>query len=163
MDAVNLGFTSECFPLVLERATLHHIERWPEALAEMVRVSASHLVLQEPIDDLRSAAKRRTYAAQGLFLRLQAEVGYRHYRHLDREVLLAAVQRQAVLLDTMLEKSDAPVGFDEFFDLFPTFASRSIRESYWFEQLNELRSQFGGAPLCEDDMLTVLAAKAAPD
>jgi hypothetical protein len=159
MDAVTLGFASGSFPLVIERATLHHIAQWPEALSEMIRVSANHLVLQEPIDDPRSAAKRRTYEAQGLLLSLQAEVGYRHYWHLNRDDLLAAVQRQAALLDTVLERSDAPVDFDDFFDSFHEFASRSTREEYWLAQLDDLRSRFGGAPLCEDDTLTVLVAK----
>ena len=159
MDAVALGFARDSFPLVLERATLHHIAQWQEALAEMIRVSSQNVFLEEPVDDLRSSAKQRTHEAQGCFLKLQAEVGYPHYRHLDRVALLSAVERRAVLLEAHLERSDAPVAFDEFFESFHAFASRSEREGYWLEQLRELRARFGGAPLCEDDTLTVLAAK----
>ena len=159
MDAVALGFARDSFPLVLERASLHHIAHWPEALAEMIRGSSNRVFLEEPVDDLRSAEKCRTYEAQGLFLKLQAEAGFPHYRHLDRAALLSAVESRAVVLETHLETSDAPIAFDEFFESFGEFASQSDREEYWLEQLQELRSRFGGAVLCEDDTLTILAAK----
>jgi hypothetical protein len=159
MDAVALGFARDSFPLVLERASLHHIAHWPEALAEMIRVFANRIFLEEPVDDLRSAAKQRTYEAQGLFLKLQAEVGFPHFRHLDRDALLSAVASRAVVVETYLETSDAPIAFDEFFESFGEFASQSDREGYWLERLQELRSRFGGAPLCEDDTLTIMAAK----
>jgi len=158
MDALALGFARGSFPLVIETATLHHIAHWPEALTEMIRVSSDRIFLEEPVDDLRSAAKQRTYEAQGLFLALQAEVGFPHYRHLDRGALLSAAESRAVLLETHLERSDAPIAFDEFFESFGEFASRSNREGYWLDQFQELRSRFGGAALCEDDTLTILAA-----
>jgi hypothetical protein len=159
MDAVTLGFASGSFPLVLEATMLHHITHWAEAIGEMIRVSSGHILFQEPVDDLRSAAKRRSYEAQDLLLRLQAEVGYPHYRHLDREALLSAVERQAVVLEAELERSDAPIAFDDFFESYHAFASRSDREDYWLTQLQDLRSRFGGAALCEDDTLIVLAVK----
>jgi hypothetical protein len=161
MDATAIGFASESFPLVVERDTLHHIARWTEVLAEMLRVSSGRILFQEPIDDLRSEAKRRTYEAQGLFLEVQAESGYPHFRHLSRESMLTEVQSQAVLLEAQVERSDASVGFDEFFESFGAFAKRTSREGYWLDRLRELRSRFGGAALCEDDRLTVLAAKLA--
>jgi hypothetical protein len=157
MDACALGFAADAFPLVLERASLHHIADWSRAIVEMVRVSSDRVFLEEPVDDPRSDAKRRTYDAQDLFLRLQSEVGYPHYRHLDRHALHAAVERQGVILEEHLEKSDTPVTFDEFFESFPMFAARSGRQEYWLEALQALRSRFGGAPLCDDDTLTILA------
>jgi hypothetical protein len=133
MDAVTLGFADGSFSLVLESATLHHIAHWPEALSEMIRVSSDRIFLEEPVDDLRSAAKQRTYEAQGLFLRLQAEVGFPHFRSLDRDALLSAVESRAVVLETHLDTSDAPIAFDEFFESFGEFASQSEREGYWLE------------------------------
>lgn len=159
MDAVALGFAHDSIPLVLERDSLHHIAHWHEALAEMIRVSSVHVFLEEPVDDLRSPAKHRAYEAQGLLLELQAEVGYPHHRHLSRDVLVSAVGSRAVLLETHQERSDASVSFDEFFESFHAFASQSAREEYWLERLRQLRARFGGAPLCEDDSVIVLAAK----
>jgi SAM-dependent methyltransferase len=159
MDARALGFASDSIPLVLERASLHHVARWSEALAEMIRVSSGRILLQEPVDDQRSAAKRRTYEAQDLFLELQAEVGYSHHRHLSPEAMISAIKGRAVLIETRMERSDTPVAFDEFFESFHSFAARSEREGYWIEQLQELRYRLGGASLCEDDTLTILAAK----
>jgi hypothetical protein len=158
MDATALAFACDTFPLVLERDTLHHIARWPNALSEMLRVSSHRVLLEEPVDELRSAAKQRTYEAQGLFLQLQAEVGYSHYWHLNPETLLSSIRGQARLLEVKLEKSDTPVTFDDFFESYTEFASQSGREEYWHGRLEELRLRFNGATLCEDDRLIVLAA-----
>jgi hypothetical protein len=125
----------------------------------MLRVSSGHVLLEEPVDELRSPAKRRTYEAQGLLLELQAEVGYSHYQHLQPETLLSSIRGRAQLLDVNLDRHDTPVTFDEFFESYSEFASRSGRKGYWLGRLDELRSQFDGATLCEDDRLTVLVAK----
>ena len=159
MDATALGFTENSFPLVLERDTLHHISRWPEALSEMARVSSDLILLEEPVDDLRSAAKQRTQEAQELFLQLQAEVGFSHYRHLDPVELCSMIQQQASLIDVHMNRRDISVTFDEFFRDFAVFAEKSQRENYWLRRLQDLRSRFDGASLCKADRLTVLASK----
>ena len=159
MDATALGFADDSFPLVLERDTLHHIARWPEVLGEMVRVSSDLVLVEEPVDDLRSAAKQRTQEAQELFLQIQAEVGYSHYRHLDPDALLSTVQERARLVDVQMVKRDTPVTFEEFFRDFSTFAAKTKREDYWQGRLQDLRSRFAGASLCKSDRLTVLASK----
>lgn len=158
MDATALGFADNSFPLVLERDTLHHIARWPDALSEMLRVSSDRVLLQEPVDEPRSPAKRRTYEAQGLFLELQAEVGYPHYWHLKPEALLSSIRSQAQVLESKLDRCNTPVSFDEFFESYSELASHSGREEYWLGRLEELRSRFSGAALCDDDRLTVLVA-----
>lgn len=160
MDAVALGFAAGTFPLVVERAALHHIARWPDALSEMIRVSSDHVLIEEPIDDLRSEAKRRTQMAQELLLRVQAEVGYPHYLHLDAGTLLSAVRGRAQVLSVHVEKCDDAIAFDDFFWSFQDFAARSNREEYWLTQLQELRARFGDSPLCEEDTMTILAGKA---
>ncbi len=161
MDALALGFANDSFPVVLERAALHHMALWPEALAEMIRVSSHRLLLQEPLDDFRSAAKQRTHEAQGLLLALQAEVGYPHYWHLAQDALLSAVEAHADLLEVHVDRSDAPIPFDEFFRSFGELAIRSPRPAYWLEREQELRSRCDGMPLCDDDILTVVATKRA--
>lgn len=159
MDARALGFPSDTFPLVVERESLHHMTDWPRAISEMVRVSSDFVCIEEPIDDLRSDAKRRSYEAQGLLLRLQAEIRYPHYLHLDRDTLTAEAERQASLQDIFLTPNDTEVSFDEFFWSFQTLAAQSQREQFWFDQLDSLRSQFEGAPLCEADTLTLILRK----
>lgn len=159
MDAVALGFAGGAFPLVVERASLHHIARWPDALSEMIRVSSDRVLIEEPIDDPRSEAKQRAQMAQELLLRVQAEVGYPHYLHLDPGTLLSAVRGRAHILSVHVEKCDDAVSFDDFFWSFPAFAAKSNREEYWLTQLQELRARFGGSPLCEDDSMTILATK----
>ena len=159
MDATALGFPDSSFPLVLERDALHHIFRWPEVLSEMVRVSSDYILLEEPVDDLRSVAKQRTQEAQELFLQLQAEVGYSHYRHLDPDELLSTIQERAGLINVHINRRDTSVTFDEFFRDFSVFAAKSHRENYWLGQLQSLRSRFDGASLCKADRMTVLASK----
>ena len=160
MDATALGFTDNSFTLVLERDTLHHISRWPEVFSEMVRVSSDLILLEEPVDDLRSAAKQRTQEAQQLFLQLQAEVGYSHYRHLDPDELLSTIQERTCLINVHMNRRDTPVTFDEFFRDFSVFAAKSQREEYWLDRLQDLRSRFAGASLCKADRVTILASKA---
>jgi ubiquinone/menaquinone biosynthesis C-methylase UbiE len=87
MDATCLSFPDCHFDTVLERESLHHIENWTAALSEMIRVASKYIILEEPIDDLRSDSRRRTYTAQGLFLEIQREARYSHYRHLEMEAL----------------------------------------------------------------------------
>jgi SAM-dependent methyltransferase len=159
MDAAALAFPSGSFPLVLERDSLHHIADWGAALAEMARVSGRHLLLQEPVDDLRSPAKRRAHEAQGLLLRLQAEIGDEHYWHLDADALLDAVRRHVTPVEIHLDRTDEPVTFEEFFSGFDRMAARSDREAYWLDQRERLGSRFAGEPLSEDDRFTVLAMK----
>jgi len=159
MDATALGFADNSFPLVLERDTLHHISRWSEVFSEMVRVSSDLLLLEEPVDNLRSAAKQRTHEAQELFLQLQAEVDYPHYRHLDPDELLSTIQERARLVNVHMNRRDTSVTFDEFFRDFSVFAAKSQREKYWLGRLKDLRSGFDGASLCKADRLTVLVSK----
>ena len=125
----------------------------------MVRVSSDVICLEEPIDDLRSDAKRRSYEAQGLLLRIQAEIGYPHYLHLNKDTLTAEAESQASIQDAFLNPNDAEVSFDEFFYSFQTLAAQSRREHFWLDQLESLRSQFGGAPLCEADTFTLVLKK----
>jgi ubiquinone/menaquinone biosynthesis C-methylase UbiE len=159
MDVAAMGLAGDSFPLVMERDCLHHVAGWPEALAEMVRVSSRFIIVEEPVDDLRSPEKKRTYEAQGLFLRIQAEVGYSHYRHIKRSELLSEIQKHASMVEEHLVRSDRPIGFDEFFDSFGIFAARTDREAYWLGELETLRRRFAGLPLCKSDRLMVWGEK----
>lgn len=158
-DARALPFRAGAFTLVVARDTLHHIRDWERALGEMLRVSSRHVLIEEPVDDLRSAAKRRTFEAQGLFLELQREVGYPHERHLAPGALEACLRRIAEVTALEVTPSDRPVSFAEFFESYGTFAARSSREGYWLERLGTLRESFHGEALCEDDRMLLVAAK----
>jgi hypothetical protein len=125
----------------------------------MLRVSSKHILIEEPIDDLRSAEKRNTLEAQGLFLELQKEVGYPHYRHLSPKELVSYVETRASVIEVRSEKCDELVSFEEFFHSFARFAAQSARESYWLERLEAYRISLGGGGLCEDDRLLLVAAK----
>lgn len=92
-----------------------------------------------------------------MLLAVQADVAYPHYRHLDRDELVAEIGSRAALVEVRVTRSDAPQSFDEFFSGFERFVSQSNHPTYWWRELERLRVQFKGAPLCEDDTLTVLA------
>jgi SAM-dependent methyltransferase len=162
MDGSALGFGDGSFPLVLEREALHHIVSWPDVVAEMMRVTSGHVVLVEPVDDLRSAAKRRTFEAQVLLLEVQAEAGCAHYLHLDSESLVRSLQDLGSVVEVHVDRSDAAISFDEFFVDFGELAGRTRRPAYWQERLRDLRARIGVDALCEDDTLTVLAMKHEP-
>jgi len=161
MSATSLAFVDGCFPLVVEREALHHVSRWPDALAEMVRVSNRHVLVEEPIDDLRSEAKRRTLEAQELLLAVQADVGYSHYRHVESDAVNSVLRHLGMKVHAHVSRSDVPRSFDDFFESFGRLAARSSRPAYWADRLDVFRSRVGGESLCEADTLTVLAAKDA--
>ena len=159
MDATALGFRDGSFPVVVERATLPHVRNWGAVLDEMLRVSSRYVLLEEPLDDLRSDAKRRTYEAQGLLLELQTEVGLTHFRHLAREVIVLAVGLCSKVITVSVDECQKPVPFETYFESYELLAAKSARPGFWMERRDALRSRFQGQPLSHDDTLVILAEK----
>jgi SAM-dependent methyltransferase len=157
MDARRMGFSSSSFSLVFERASLHHMAEWEAALDEMLRVSSTYVLLEEPVDDPRSAAKRNTIQAQGLYLELQREVGYPHFRHFEPDVLLAAVASRGTILRSQILRCDHPVPVDEFFGSFARFVAQSDRPQFWQARLATFTDNLRGGALCDCDDLVILA------
>ena len=159
MDGRNLGFPDNSFDLVLERTTLHHIFEWEKALNEMIRVSAKYILIQEPLDDPRSEAKRNTIRAQNLYLEIQKEVGYPHYRYIPEESLMGYFRKENIKIKSQVIRSDKPKEFDEYFSNFGDFAERSRRKKYWLERLDNLRKELEGKKLCEEDSIFIIGVK----
>ncbi|MCJ7508204.1 MAG: class I SAM-dependent methyltransferase [candidate division Zixibacteria bacterium] len=159
MDGRDLQYPDNIFDLVLERATLHHTQEWEKVLNEMIRVSAQHILVEEPLDDPRSEAKRNTMQAQKLFLELQNEVGYSHYPYLPLENLLGYFKKRNIPLETEIIKSDEPLGLDEYFSSFGLFAEKSKRKKYWLDRLDDFKKELNGKKLCESDTLFIATVK----
>jgi SAM-dependent methyltransferase len=159
MDARRLAFGEATFPLVLERVSLHHIEDWEHALDEMIRVSSDAILIEEPVDDLRTVERIRTFEAQGILLELQREIGYSHFLHLTPSALLTAVGERASIVAAYGEPNDAPVSAEEFFRSYDALAARSARPDYWRERRQAFQASLGTIKLCEDDHLVILASK----
>jgi SAM-dependent methyltransferase len=155
MDTKNLGFPNGCFDTVLERAALHHMLNWHKALDEMCRVSSRYLFIEEPIDDPRSEAKRNTEIAQQLYLDIQKEVGYPHFKHIAPGELVEYFWGHNLSIETSIEKSDKPIGLDEFFGAFVYFVNKSKRPIYWEDRLAALKNEFAGKSFCESDILLI--------
>jgi SAM-dependent methyltransferase len=162
MDARRMGFRTSSFPVVVERASLHHIAEWERVLDEMFRVSGAHVLIEEPVDDPRSSAKMNTIKAQELFSELQNEVGISHFRHFDPAVLLAAVARRGVIRLSEVVRTDDPVRASEYFAAYPRFAAQSQRPGYWEARLRTFLENLGNGTLCESDSLLVLAEVTKP-
>lgn len=88
MDARSMIFPDDGFDLVFERASLHHILKWDGVLDEMMRLSSKYVLIEEPIDDPRSDAKRNAIRAQRFYLEVQKDAGFTHYPHLPLNSLL---------------------------------------------------------------------------
>jgi ubiquinone/menaquinone biosynthesis C-methylase UbiE len=159
MDGRNIKFPDYSFDLVLERDCLHHILEWQKALDEMIRVSSGHILVQEPLDDLRSEEKRNTMRAQELILELQREVGYNHFKYIPLNYLIAHMQKRDISYETNITRRDEPVDFDEYFSSFGDFAEKSSRKEYWFKRLRRLRQELDGRMLCKEDILFIMAVK----
>jgi ubiquinone/menaquinone biosynthesis C-methylase UbiE len=159
MDAEALAFAAGSFDVVLGRFSLHHFLDWRLALDEMFRVSKEYVLVEEPVDDLRSEAKRNSAAATSLFLELQHDVGYRHNPHLRREELVHEMRRRGSLLIEHVEKRDDSLAFEDYFSDFDRFARESGREDYWCGRLEAFKRQLGEGRLAEDDTILVLARR----
>jgi SAM-dependent methyltransferase len=157
MDARRMGFPSATFPVVFERESLHHVADWEAVLDEMFRVSRTWVILEEPVDDPRSAVKRNTIEAQDLFLELQHEVGFSHFRHLDPAVLLSAVARRGTVRRSEIHRTDDLVPAEEYFAGFSRFAGQSRRPQYWESRLQSFLGEVEDGVLCQSDSLVVLA------
>ncbi len=159
VDARRLKFPKDSFDLSLERASLHHIREWHQALDEMARVSSHYILLEEPIDDPRSLAKRNTIAAHGLFLEVQEEAGYPHYQHLQPVDLEQRLLAMGLNFTIEYARSDVPVDVEEYFEPFERFADTSGRKDYWMTRLFQFKRTVEGAGLVESDTLLIVAQK----
>ncbi len=160
MDATHLSFRDNAFDLVLERASLHHIEDWPQALDEMVRVSADYVVIEEPVDEPCNEPQKASMVAQRLYLELQREAGYSHFEHIEPSELISVLDKYGLSFEISYDRSGKPTNFDEFFEQFFSFASRTPRPDYWANRLEHLRAELSGKPMQESDSIIIVARKA---
>jgi ubiquinone/menaquinone biosynthesis C-methylase UbiE len=159
MEAEALALSDGSFHLVLERFSLHHVLDWRLVLDEMFRVSKEYVLVEEPVDDLRSAAKRNSAAARSLFLELQHAVGYRHNPHLRVEELVYEMSRKGSLLIKHIEKRDGPIAFKDYFSDFDSYARESGQVDYWYKRLEAFKRRVGEGRLADDDTVLILARK----
>ncbi len=159
MDGRDIRYPENNFDMVLERTALHHVLEWEKVLEEMIRVSSKHILIEEPIDDPRSEEKRNSIRAQQLYLEVQKEVGYSHYRYLPLDSLTQYFKRKKISIETQIIKSDRLIDFDEYFNHFDVFAEKSKRKEYWFKRLDTLRKELEGKKLCDEDLVFIAAVK----
>lgn len=159
MDGRDIRYPDKSFDLVVEQYVLHHVLEWEKVLDEMARVSSKHILILEPIDDPRSEEKRNTIRAQQLFLEVQKDVSYPHYRYLPVNSLIQYFKRKKIPIETQIIKSDRLIDFNEYFDNFAVFAEKSKRKEYWLKRLNTLRKKLQGKKLCDEDLVFIAAEK----
>lgn len=158
-DGRALPFGNGQFDLVWEKNSLHHVEEWERVLDEMVRVSSKYLLIEENVDDPRSEEKRNTIAAQGLFLEVQKEANYSHYRHLPAESLTDYFQDKSMNVEPHMIKLDQRIEVEDYFQDFETFAERSGRRDYWLKRRDDFKMQLAGKALCYSDHLIIMCRK----
>ena len=159
MDARSLQFPDHSFEVVLENNALHHIDNWQTALAEMVRVARSHILIEEPIYDPRTDAKRAAETVQDLMLEVQKEVGYPHYRHLRLNELLAAVRRHPLEMTCEVFLTEELSSWEGFESAMRFFGEKSGRLDYWLKRFADLKTELAGQPLIEADKVLIVASR----
>jgi SAM-dependent methyltransferase len=159
VDARRLKLPNNSFDLAYERASLHHIKEWQQALDEMARVSSHYILLEEPVDDPRSLAKRNTIAAHRFFLEVQEEAGYPHFAHLQPVELEQRLHAMGLDFTIEYSRSDQPVDIEEYFEPFERFAETSGRKDYWMTRLFQFKRTVAGAGLAGSDTLFIMAEK----
>jgi ubiquinone/menaquinone biosynthesis C-methylase UbiE len=155
LDGKNTGFADKSFDCVIERASLHHMAKWEQAINEMFRLSGEYVLITEPLDDDRSAEKRNLNEAQNFYLELQHEAGYEHYNHIKKEVLFAYFNSRKIKYECIIDKFDDIIEFDEYFSLYESFADRTSKKDYWMDRLNKFKLKLNGGKLCANDVINI--------
>jgi SAM-dependent methyltransferase len=159
MDGRRIGFPDDNFDLVYERVTLHHVKEWETALDEMIRVSSRHILIEEPLDDLRSAEKENSYRGQQLYLQIQQEQGFSHFNYLKLEDFFEYFRSRKIKIEFEITGNDELESFDQFFDQFSLFLEKSDRRKYWTDRLNAFREEMKGQSFCKSDLLFIMTNK----
>jgi SAM-dependent methyltransferase len=159
MDALNLAIADNSIDTVIERFSLHHMANWHQAVDEMYRVAQKYILIDEPIDDERSQSKRDSILAWQIYLDVQKEVGYSHFRHIQSKVLLEYVRKKGLAFEYDIVKSDELISFDEFFSEFGRFVEKSNRPLFWYDKLRKFKEQISARPLCRNDILSIVVKK----
>lgn len=157
MDGRRIGFVDHNFDLVYERVSLHHIEEWETALDEMIRVSSKYILIEEPLDDLRSPEKENAYRGQQLYLDIQREQGFSHFNYHSLDAFKDYFNKRKITIEYEITKRDELESFEEFFDQFGLFFEKSDRKEYWAERLNFFREEMSGQSFSKSDLLFIIA------
>lgn len=157
MDSRRIGFADNNFDLVYERVSLHHIEEWEIALDEMIRVSSGYVLIEEPLDDLRSPEKENSYRGQQMYLEIQREQGFSHFNYINLDAFLDYFNRRRITIEYKITKRDERENFDEFFDQFNMFIEKSDRKEYWIDRLTAFREEMKGQSFSKSDILFIIA------
>mgnify|MGYP001178249152 FL=1 len=155
LDGRNTGFPGKSFDCVIERASLHHMMKWEDAITEMIRLSSKYVLIAEPLDDDRSVEKRNLNEAQELYLKVQHDAGFEHYNHLKKELLLDLLDSKGINYEYKIEKWDDIIEFDEYFGMYEYFADKTSKKEHWMKRLNEFRTKLGGEKLCANDVIHI--------
>jgi len=159
MDARKLEFADNGFELVIEREALHHIDKWETALDEMLRVSNGHIMIEEPLNDGRDEPKKNSKAAHRFFLEIQREAGRSHFEFLSLNEITEHLKHLSLEYEVEIIKSDEPETWEEFFEDFEEFATKTKRPDYWKKRLDEFLRGMRGKPLTHSDTLFIEAKK----
>lgn len=159
VDALNLAIADNSIDTVIERFSLHHMANWYQAVDEMYRAARKYILIEEPIDDERSQPKRDSILAWQIYLDVQKEVGYSHYRHIQSGALLEYVKKKGLAFEYDIVKTDELISFDEFFSEFGRFAEKSERPLFWYDKLGKFKEEISARPLCRSDILSIVVKK----
>ncbi|PKK88755.1 MAG: hypothetical protein CVV64_17290 [Candidatus Wallbacteria bacterium HGW-Wallbacteria-1] len=142
MDGSTLNFADQSFDAVICRYTLHHIPEWQKALADMARISRKILLIEEPVDEIRYPEKAFFMEAQNFLVPMQIEAGFYHRPHFKARFLLENLEnifgKNSFAFE--IHQKDEHSDFEEFFQTWGSFASKTQRPEYWEKEMEYFRS-----------------------
>ncbi|HLE12978.1 MAG: hypothetical protein A2504_17810 [Bdellovibrionales bacterium RIFOXYD12_FULL_39_22] len=153
MDAQDISFQGKTFDVVISRATLHHVNRWQQAIDHMLRVSKNRVLIEEPFDDLRSESRKNTYDVQQFFLELQNEIGYSHFNHIEPKLVSEYLKNKGVQFEMEIKKSDDQLDFNDHFGPFDSFVQKSSRKEEWIERYSRLKEKYAAKEFTAPDTI----------
>lgn len=121
----------------------------------MFRLSNRYVLITEPLDDERSVEKKNLNEAQNLYLELQHDVGFEHYNHLKKEVLLECFDSNKIKYDCTIDRFDDVIEFDTYFSMYEYFADKTSRKNYWMNRLFDFNEKLNGSKLCANDVINI--------
>jgi ubiquinone/menaquinone biosynthesis C-methylase UbiE len=156
-----LGFNANAFDVVVFSYTAHHIEDWPQALKEALRVARQAVVVLDPWYDERIPSQASTSAFDRWSKLIDRSNGMVHNDCQDAASLLESLNPLPANLSAQYEYMLilSPLGVSEFEAIADAKLAEAKDPNRWRQSLETLMSKSAGCGFSEDGAVLLTISK----
>jgi SAM-dependent methyltransferase len=159
--AESLGFEANAFDVVVFSYTAHHVENWPQALKEALRVARQAVVVLDPWYDERIPSQANTSAFDRWTKLIDRSNGMVHNDCQDAAALLQPLNPLPATLSARYEYMLilTPLSVSEFAALAETKLAEAKEPNRWRQSLETLMSESSDGGFSEDGAVLLTITK----